>query len=253
MQHLTDLNYSEVTNFDEDDFILPGPGCLRGIQKCFAFGRLPTVAEAVNLIEACVEEQEEFFKHFGLEPVTLFGRRLHLIDCQNLFCETDKYARKAHPEYNLDPSEKKTRIKNLFRLTGSPPGHSFRRSGGWNNRSLSGIPSAPSASNDHCHRLGLFYGEITRNEIMDADKIDAAIDFLTTSTAELIKFVIKNPSDYREKSEFIDKYNEAMLVFEHFEKMDDALTELTVEQRRALRENIKPFMLLYQSWKKDDP
>jgi hypothetical protein len=69
----------------------------------------------------------------------------------------------------------------------------------------------------------------------------------------LTKIVIKNPDDYREKSEFIDKYNEAMLVFEHFEKMDDPLIGLTVEQRRALRENIKPFMLLYQSWKKDDP
>lgn len=26
MQHLTDINYSEVINFDEDDFIVPGPG-----------------------------------------------------------------------------------------------------------------------------------------------------------------------------------------------------------------------------------
>jgi hypothetical protein len=121
MQHLTDLNYSEVINFDEDDFILPGPGALRGIQKCLAFGRTPPVAEAVYVIEGCVEKQEDIFQHFGLEPVTLFGRRLHLIDCQNLFCETDKYARKAHPEYNSDPSEKETRIKNLFHLTGSLP------------------------------------------------------------------------------------------------------------------------------------
>jgi hypothetical protein len=26
MQHLTDLNYSEVINFSENDFIVPGPG-----------------------------------------------------------------------------------------------------------------------------------------------------------------------------------------------------------------------------------
>ena len=29
---------------------------------------------------------------------TLFGRKLQMIDCQNLFCETDKYARIAHPD-----------------------------------------------------------------------------------------------------------------------------------------------------------
>src|SRR5271166_6890213 len=57
----------------------------------------PTEAEAVEAIEACVEGQADFFEHFGLEPVTLFGRRMHEIDCQNLFCETDKYARVAHP------------------------------------------------------------------------------------------------------------------------------------------------------------
>lgn len=29
--------------------------------------------------------------------MTLFGRPLQLIDCQDLFCETDKYARVTHP------------------------------------------------------------------------------------------------------------------------------------------------------------
>jgi hypothetical protein len=28
MQHLTDLNYSEVIDFDKDDFIMAGPGAL---------------------------------------------------------------------------------------------------------------------------------------------------------------------------------------------------------------------------------
>jgi hypothetical protein len=61
----------------------------------------PTVSEAVECIEACVAGQVGFFQHFGLKPVTLFGRRLHSIDCQNLFCEVDKYARVAHPQSNL--------------------------------------------------------------------------------------------------------------------------------------------------------
>jgi len=99
MQHLTDLNYSEVINFSENDFIVAGPGALDGIRKCF--GVYPTQAQAALVIQECVDNQKAFFEHFKLEPVTLFGRRLHAIDCQNLFCETDKYARVAHPEFTL--------------------------------------------------------------------------------------------------------------------------------------------------------
>jgi hypothetical protein len=41
---------------------------------------------------------------------TLFGRSLQLIDLQNCFCEIGKYARVAHPEFNLE----RTRIKILY-------------------------------------------------------------------------------------------------------------------------------------------
>ncbi|MER3438855.1 MAG: hypothetical protein C4346_15405, partial [Chloroflexota bacterium] len=30
-----DLNYSELIDFDENDFTVPGPGAVRGIRKCF--------------------------------------------------------------------------------------------------------------------------------------------------------------------------------------------------------------------------
>ena len=40
------------------------------------------------------------------------GRPLQLIDCQNLFCEVDKYARVAHPDINGLSNRK--RIKQLF-------------------------------------------------------------------------------------------------------------------------------------------
>lgn len=41
---------------------------------------------------------------------TLFGRSLQLIDLQNCFCEIAKYARVAHPKFNLEH----TRIKTLY-------------------------------------------------------------------------------------------------------------------------------------------
>jgi len=116
MQHLTDLNYSEVINFDEDDFIVPGPGALDGIRKCC--GILPSDISASDIIRVCVEDQEKFFEAVGKPPVRLLGkRRLHAIDVQNLFCETDKYARKAHPEFNLE----RTEIKRTFTVTGPLP------------------------------------------------------------------------------------------------------------------------------------
>lgn len=34
-QLVTDINYSEVTNWREDEFTVAGPGSLRGIKKCF--------------------------------------------------------------------------------------------------------------------------------------------------------------------------------------------------------------------------
>ena len=35
-QFIIDLNYSELTAFSENDFVVPGPGALNGIRKCFA-------------------------------------------------------------------------------------------------------------------------------------------------------------------------------------------------------------------------
>jgi len=112
MQHLTDINYSEVINFDEDDFIVPGPGALDGMSKCvdaLKLGMTPS-----DFIRGCVEDQEGFFAEVSEAPIRLMGkRRLHLIDCQNLFCETDKYARIAHPEFNLMRTDIKQKLKAI--------------------------------------------------------------------------------------------------------------------------------------------
>ncbi|MFC1675918.1 nucleotide kinase domain-containing protein [Planctomycetota bacterium] len=109
-QLVTDINYSELTNFTEMDFVVPGPGARNGIRKCFeSIGGL----NEVEIIRLMVDKQEDEFKHFGLEFKSLWGRPLHLIDCQNLFCEVDKYARIAHPE--IKGASKRKRIKQLFR------------------------------------------------------------------------------------------------------------------------------------------
>jgi hypothetical protein len=64
------------------------------------------------------DHQEEHFARLGLRFAGLRGRRLQLIDCQNLFCEVDKYARVAHPD--VQGISGRTRIKQAFRPVGEP-------------------------------------------------------------------------------------------------------------------------------------
>jgi hypothetical protein len=94
-QFITDVNYSEITNFSEMSFVVPGPGALDGIRKCFAdLGGL----NEPEIIKLMAENQQSEFERLGLDFQSLFGRPLQLIDCQNLFCEVDKYARREHSE-----------------------------------------------------------------------------------------------------------------------------------------------------------
>lgn len=94
MQYVTDLNYSGVFDWPED-FVVPGPGARSGIRKCFeATGRLSDA----EIIQFMRDTQETWFSYYQLPFRSLWGRRLQLIDCQNLFCETNKYAREAHPD-----------------------------------------------------------------------------------------------------------------------------------------------------------
>lgn len=108
-QYTIDINYSRLTNFSEMDFVVPGPGAKDGIRKCFK--NLGDYSEA-DVIRWVTESQINEFERLDLHFQDLWGRPLQLIDCQNLFCETDKYARVAHPEIN-GISERK-RIKQLY-------------------------------------------------------------------------------------------------------------------------------------------
>ena len=109
-QFLIDLNYSNVLAFDEMDFVVAGPGAKDGIRKCF--GPNATGIEA-EIIQYMSESQDDHFDRLGLTFRGLRGRRLHLIDCQNLFCEVDKYSRVAHP--SIQGISGRTRIKQKFR------------------------------------------------------------------------------------------------------------------------------------------
>ena len=109
-QLVTDLNYSELTDFSEMEFTMPGPGARDGIRKCFeSLGGL----SEVDIIRLMADRQEHEFGRLRIEFPSLWGRRLQLIDVQNLFCEVDKYARVKHPD--IAGISGRTRIKQRFK------------------------------------------------------------------------------------------------------------------------------------------
>jgi hypothetical protein len=99
--------------FSENEFTQAGPGALRGIKKCFEDLGDYTPAEIVLWM---TERQETEFARLGLPFGGLWGRPLHAIDCQGLFCETDKYCREAAPEL----ASARKRIKARFTPTPEP-------------------------------------------------------------------------------------------------------------------------------------
>ena len=108
-----DINYSGSPRSTRTSSRVAGPGAERGIRKCFldTGGRKPE-----EIIGWMVDHQEEECEQLRLEPPTLYGRRLHAIDCQGLFCELDKYARVAFPELRSN----RQRIKVNFTPSTEP-------------------------------------------------------------------------------------------------------------------------------------
>ena len=88
---------------------MPGPGALNGIRKCFSDVGGKSEAEVIELV---AKHQQECFATLNIDFESLWGRALQLIDCQNLFCEVDKYSRVKHPEFS--GVTKRLRIKQNF-------------------------------------------------------------------------------------------------------------------------------------------
>jgi hypothetical protein len=107
-----DLNYSDLLSFDENDYTQAGPGALRGLKK--AFVSLGDYSPADTILWM-VERQGEEFRRLALPFNGLFGRQLHGIDCQGLFCELDKYCREAVPAL----TSARSRIKAKYTSAGA--------------------------------------------------------------------------------------------------------------------------------------
>jgi hypothetical protein len=108
-QLIIDINYGPHLGYQENEFVVPGPGAEEGIKKCF---RNPGKRSEADIIKLVTEYQDICASIVTGEPAPrLFGQRpLQLIDIQNCFCEIAKYSRVAFPEFNTS----RTRIKHLY-------------------------------------------------------------------------------------------------------------------------------------------
>lgn len=114
-QFLIDINYSTALNFNEMEYVVAGPGARDGIRKCFGPN---SAGYERHIIEYMARSQHDQFQRLALPFQGLRGRPLQLIDCQNLFCEVDKYARITHP--TITGYSGRTKIKQKFRAQPTP-------------------------------------------------------------------------------------------------------------------------------------
>jgi hypothetical protein len=146
-QYVIDLNYGGVLDFSEMDFVVPGPGARSGIRKCFR--DVGSYSES-DLIRWMADHQDEEFSKRGIDFRSLWGRPLQLIDCQNLFCEVDKYARVRHPQ--VPGLFGRVRIKREYHCNPEPVDYWFppkwglnERIAAWRNASTGSMAFTPGA------------------------------------------------------------------------------------------------------------
>lgn len=115
-QFAMDFAYAAPFRVNFNDFVVPGPGCIRGMEK--VFGGLPklTAHEQIGLLRYLQYHQGSLFKKYADKefPYLIVGQEelLKTNDFQNLFCEFDKYSRMAYP--NLSATSTRTKIKNTY-------------------------------------------------------------------------------------------------------------------------------------------
>jgi hypothetical protein len=117
-QYATDFSYTRwFLPTDSEIFILPGPGSIDGIAKCFGqFFDKELCSIIIRLMR--IYGTELCQAATGKEPPTLrsFGidRPMDLIDYQSAFCEAEKYSRVAHPVLNYFSKQKRYKIKKSY-------------------------------------------------------------------------------------------------------------------------------------------
>lgn len=121
-QYATDINYSTVTNFDEDSFVMAGKGAIRGINKVCDLGSW-SHEDFIRWVQDNLEKYQEYYGFDNFKPLP--GRGLKLIDLQNCACEADKILRVKNPAMKIYDHNRERRIKNKFKINNEPIDYFF--------------------------------------------------------------------------------------------------------------------------------
>ena len=97
-QTIIDLSYGDWYSFCEDQFVICGPGCKRGLDRLFPHYEVAKYGyESLNFWLR--DNQYAFYEDYGIDYKTLFDDReypyLTVMSVENLLCEFSKYM-KAH-------------------------------------------------------------------------------------------------------------------------------------------------------------
>lgn len=119
-QFAMDFAYGAEQPVNFNTFVVPGPGCIRGMQK--VFGNIEN-EDIPIILKALYVNQIDLFKKCKVQFPWLerAGTTFYLQvnDFQNLFCEFDKYSRVTYPE--LEAAKTRSKIKNTFVQTTHEP------------------------------------------------------------------------------------------------------------------------------------
>ena len=205
-QFITDINYSDVVDFSETEFVAAGPGAREGLRKCFADNGGRSDGELIRMM---MEVQEEEFERLGLDFQDLFSRPLQLIDCQNLFCELAKYARVRFPA--LTPPGGRTRIKQRYHPSAPLAAPFFPPKWGINDRVdalLSGTPacSAPDLASYQRHAARTSFHEPVRG----GDAVTTSMLGLIGEVGEVVSELKKHAREGPAYSAFRDRLSEEL-------------------------------------------
>lgn len=105
-----DLNYSNLFNFDDNEFCVCGDGTIRGIERCFDINGKVDYPSIVKWVHS---NFKELLNEYKIDFKTLPNHLPMVPDLSNCFCETDKYLRGLGIKTGDKEIEGK-RIKSIF-------------------------------------------------------------------------------------------------------------------------------------------
>jgi len=105
---VVDYSYSGITRYTDDDWVNPGPGCRRGLNRLYPFlGN--NLQECRGKIQQLRDDQHRYFAEYNLPFFFWQGKELTLRNIEHSLCEFSKYMkaynREGRPRNNFTPCE----------------------------------------------------------------------------------------------------------------------------------------------------